>query len=230
MGSLGHDRIALNSDSDDSVGLQTKAKAPWPLKLFLSARSGIHQPKENPMSKTKDQEQPEVAQAEEVPQPPAGNIDAEAIQSSTLAAEMSPKQVAKLIKIVTPSYLLAGEFLLEEGYQDDTLYVVTEGQLEVVKATGGGDWVTLQLLQPGDMVGVLGFFEGVSHSAAIRATSDCKLFGLRRKTFERLLKRWPNLDYKIMRAIIRNVHDILSRMNLQYVEMMNYINKQHGRY
>jgi CRP/FNR family transcriptional regulator, cyclic AMP receptor protein len=33
-----------------------------------------------------------------------------------------------------------------------------------------------------------------------------------------------------MRAIVRTVHSILLRMNLQYVELTNYITKQHGRY
>lgn len=185
------------------------------------------------MSKTKVPGKAEPAEqpsTEETPQAPVCHLDTEAIKSSCLAVEMSPKQVDKLIKVVFPRCLQAGEFLLEEGHQDDTLYVVTEGQLEVVKATGGGEWMTLQSLQPGDMVGVLGFFEGGGHSATIRATADCKLFGLRRKTFERMLKRWPNLDYKITRAIIHNLHEIISRMNMQYVEMTNYINKQHGRY
>ena len=33
-----------------------------------------------------------------------------------------------------------------------------------------------------------------------------------------------------MRAIVRSVHAILTRMNLEYVELTNYITKQHGRY
>jgi len=33
-----------------------------------------------------------------------------------------------------------------------------------------------------------------------------------------------------MRAIVRRVHAIVLRMNLEYVELTNYITKQHGRY
>jgi len=36
--------------------------------------------------------------------------------------------------------------------------------------------------------------------------------------------------YAVMRTILRTVHSILRRMNLQYVELSNYITKQHGRY
>jgi hypothetical protein len=34
----------------------------------------------------------------------------------------------------------------------------------------------------------------------------------------------------MMQTIVQAVHQILRRMNAQYVEMSNYITKQHGRY
>ena len=39
-----------------------------------------------------------------------------------------------------------------------------------------------------------------------------------------------SLQDQVMRAIIRAAHRILGRMNAQFVEMSNYISKQHGRY
>jgi len=38
------------------------------------------------------------------------------------------------------------------------------------------------------------------------------------------------LVYQVMRSIMRTVHRILRGMNAQYVELTNYISKQHGRY
>jgi CRP-like cAMP-binding protein len=56
------------------------------------------------------------------------------------------------------------------------------------------------------------------------------VFTLDRKDFEELLKEDPDLVYKVMRAIVRTVHAIVRRMNIQYVEMTNYIAREHGRY
>jgi CRP-like cAMP-binding protein len=100
----------------------------------------------------------------------------------------------------------------------------------VVKVTGGGALVSLHVLHAGDMVGELGFIDGVEHSAAIRALNNCEVFTLHRKDFEALLQEDPDLVYKVMRAIVRTVHTILRRMNIQYVEMTNYIGREHGRY
>ena len=76
----------------------------------------------------------------------------------------------------------------------------------------------------------LGFVDGVEHSAAIRALSNCEVFSLNRPDFEALLHKDPDLVYKVMRAVIRTAHARLRRMNVQYVELTNYIAKQHGRY
>jgi CRP-like cAMP-binding protein len=102
--------------------------------------------------------------------------------------------------------------------------------MEAVARTAGGDWVTLQLLREGDMVGEMGFIDGVEHSASLRALGNCELIRLERDSFEELLKTDPELTYKVMRAIVREVHRILRGMNTQYMEMSNYISKQHGRY
>ena len=157
-------------------------------------------------------------------------IGPEAIKQSPLGAELTEAQCQVLSDQVSACGLLAGAFLLQEGKVDDSIHVITKGTLEVVTTTGGGDWVTLQVLREGDMVGELGFIDGVPHSAAIRALTDTELFSLNRAALEALLKPDPQLVYQVMRAIIRTVHVILRRMNLQYVELTNYITKTHGRY
>ncbi|MCB1786563.1 MAG: cyclic nucleotide-binding domain-containing protein [Gammaproteobacteria bacterium] len=157
-------------------------------------------------------------------------VSARTIRESPLGADLSDAQCALLADAAGAICLDEGAMLLEEGHADETLYVVATGRLEVLKPTGGGDAVTLQLLHHGDMAGILGFVDGVAHSAAIRALSRCELIALDRRDLEGLMDRDPQLVYQIMRAVVRAAHRILGRMNAQYVEMSNYISKQHGRY
>jgi len=158
------------------------------------------------------------------------SIESEAIKNSPLGEELTMEQCALLRDVVTTCSLERDEFLLEEGHKDDSIHVVLDGTLGVVKPTGGGDWVTLHLLHKGDVAGELGFIDGVEHSASIRAVSKCQVFTLHRKDFEALIHKDPDLVYRVMCSIIRIVHTILRRMNMQHVEMNNYITHQHGRY
>lgn len=160
----------------------------------------------------------------------AARLGHDMIKNSVLGEELSDEQCAVLAGIITVRGLRNGDFLLHEGHRDDSLHVIVKGRLEAVKSTGGGEWVTLHLLNEGDMAGELGFIDGLEHSAGLRAIGDCEVFSLARDRFEALLGEHPEVVYKVMRAIIRTVHSILRRMNLQYVEMANYIAKQHGRY
>jgi len=157
-------------------------------------------------------------------------VSPEAIKDSPLGENLSKEQCKALAEVVGSVCLKKGTVLLEEGHSDDTLYVVSSGSLEVFKPTGGGDAVTLQVLHSGDMAGIMGFVDGVPHSAGIRALRRCELIVLDRNTLEKQLKKNPELVYQVMRAIVRAAHRILGRMNAQFVEMSNYISKQHGRY
>ena len=157
-------------------------------------------------------------------------VSPEAIKASPLGADLNKAQCKALAAVAGSVCLKNGTVLLEEGHSDDTLYVVSSGSLEVFMPTGGGDAVTLQLLHSGDMAGILGFVDGVPHSAGIRALRQCELITLDRKALEQLLKKNPDIVYQVMRSVVRAAHRILGRMNTQFVEMNNYISKQHGRY
>ena len=154
----------------------------------------------------------------------------EIVRGSPLGAEMTEEECRVLAESVESRKLGDGETLISEGSSDDRLYVVLAGALAVAKDTGGGDWVALHMLRAGDLAGELGFLDGTSHSATLRAVGETEVMSLQRAKLEGLLGEHPRLVYRVMRSIIREVHGILRRMNYQYVELSNYISKQHGRY
>ena len=126
--------------------------------------------------------------------------------------------------------LAVDEVLLREGEKDDTLYIVIEGDIVVTRDAGGGDHVTLQHLRPGDVAGAMGFIDCASHSATLCATKESHVLELHRDVLEGMIDSHPQLIYKIMKMIVRSVHKTMLQMNRQFVEMNNYIMKEHGRY
>jgi CRP-like cAMP-binding protein len=55
---------------------------------------------------------------------------------SSLGKELSKEEVSALAEMMTPKSLVDGDFLIKEGTSDDSLHVLLEGKLEVVKKTG----------------------------------------------------------------------------------------------
>jgi CRP-like cAMP-binding protein len=158
------------------------------------------------------------------------NRTIEMVSGSSLATELDQEQSLLLAAQVTSRVLKDGEILISEGTVDNELHVLVSGSLAVTHETGNGDWIALHLLRPRSMAGELGFLDGLEHSATLRAVGPTEIYSLKRDRLEALLLVQPRLVYLVMRAIVREVHGILRRMNIQHVELNNYISKQHGRY
>jgi len=123
-----------------------------------------------------------------------------------------------------------GEVLVREGAPDNHLYVIDRGQLGVVKSAEMADRVTLNTLAAGDLAGELSWLDGLERYASLVAIGPTRVLGLEREKLEALSNRDGLIVYRVMRVIMRIVHQIQRRLFMQQSEMTNYIYKQHGRY
>jgi CRP-like cAMP-binding protein len=154
----------------------------------------------------------------------------ELVQTSVLGRELSKEQCGALAGVVEIRRVPPGDYLIEEGTSDDSLHVVLRGALEVVKNAGPGQPASLAVLRPRDLAGEMSFIDGTRHETGLRAIAESEVLSLRRGDFERLVEKDPEVVYKVMRGVIRAAHELMHRMNVQYIELSNYIFKQHGRY
>lgn len=154
----------------------------------------------------------------------------EALSSSKLAVEMTLEQKQALAAVMTLRDLAQGEVLVREGDSDHHLYVVATGGITVVKAAGTDNEMMLSVLRPGDVVGELSFLDGATRYASLVAENGTRVLGLSRSDLEGLLDSNPHLVYRVMRAIVRVVHELQRRLSMQTAELTNYLYKTHGRY
>ncbi len=154
----------------------------------------------------------------------------EALRHSRLGAELSDEQAQTLAARLVFRDLEPDEILVKEGTSDNHLYVIVRGALGVVRCAGTAEALTLLTLTTGDLVGELSFIDETPHYASLVATGPTRVFGLERERLEALLVPHPQIVYKVMRAIVRTVHEIQRRISMQSAELTNYIYKQHGKY
>ena len=154
------------------------------------------------------------------------NNIAKLIDHSPLGAELSGSELELLAGLMEGRVLDDGDFLIEDGTSDDSLHIIITGKVEVVKRTGDDDFASLAVLREGELAGELSFIDGTPHTVGLRALSDVHVVSLTREAFEGIIESHPLLVYKVMRA----AHRIMHRMNTEFVELSNYIFKQHGRY
>jgi CRP-like cAMP-binding protein len=154
----------------------------------------------------------------------------DALRASRLATELTDEQTRSLAERLSFRDLNPNDVLVPEGTSDNHLYVIVSGALCVVRNAGTPEAVTLFTLTQGDLVGELSFLDETKHYATLVAAGPTRVFGLEREDLEALLPVEPQLVYRVMRAIVRTVHEIQRRLSMQSVELANYMYKQHGRY
>jgi CRP/FNR family transcriptional regulator, cyclic AMP receptor protein len=154
----------------------------------------------------------------------------EALRPSKLAAELSDEQCHRLAAAMDLRNLRQGEVLVKEDDDDHHFYLIVSGKLGVVKSVGTPEQVTLNTLAAGDFAGELSWLDGSRRFASLVAMDDARVLGLEREKLEALLDTDPQVVYRVMRAIVRAVHQIQRQLYMQQAELTNYIFKQHGRY
>jgi CRP-like cAMP-binding protein len=155
----------------------------------------------------------------------------ELVRACKLATELDDAQARVLSGAMSVRDLTEDEVLVQEGESDDRLYVIVSGAIAVSKRQQpGGDWLNLNVLTRGELVGELAFMDARPHYAALRSLGETRVLVLQRAALEALLDSHPRVVYNVMRAILRVVHSIMHRLGAQQSELTNYIYKQHGKY
>ncbi len=155
----------------------------------------------------------------------------EALRPSRLAVELTDEQCHRLAAAMELRDLKEGEVLVKEGDDDHHFYLIVSGKLGVVKGAGTPEKVTLNTLASGEFAGELSWLDGSRRYASLVALAQTRVLGLEREKLEAVLvEDDPLLVYRVMRAIVRAVHDIQRQLYMQQSELTNYIYKQHGRY
>ena len=93
------------------------------------------------------------------------------------------KRLCEEVEEVT---LSSGQELFAEGSPGDRAYVVTKGELEVVKASTGRE-VLLNVLGPGEVVGEMALLEHKPRMASVRARTDSVLLAISQEQLDRLV-------------------------------------------
>ena len=99
----------------------------------------------------------------------------------------------------------AGDVIFEEGSTGRELFVVLDGQVEIVKINGGGKSV-LVTLGRGEFFGEMAVIDGSSRSAtAIAAAPDTRVMRINHARFVYLVSQQPAFALMVMDALSKRL-------------------------
>jgi CRP/FNR family cyclic AMP-dependent transcriptional regulator len=104
-----------------------------------------------------------------------------------------------------------GEVVVRQGDEGDCLFVVQEGQLEVVREEQGKETL-LRLVGKDELVGEMAVFERTRRSATVRARGQARVLTLDKKNFLRRINDDPTLAFRIVETMSRRVRELSSQV------------------
>lgn len=144
---------------------------------------------------------------------------AEKLGKSLLGDALERDELERIAGQGTVREAAGGEVLREDGERGDTLMVVLDGRVEVVKGDKHGHQHVLVILERGAILGELSLLSGSPATATLRAAGPCRLFELERDHFERLLSAGDPAANRLLLAIARELALRLKRMNQAALEV-----------
>jgi CRP/FNR family cyclic AMP-dependent transcriptional regulator len=100
--------------------------------------------------------------------------------------------------------IAAGDFLFREGDNGDKMYVLLEGQVEILL----GDLV-LETTGPGSLIGEMALIDDSPRTATVVAKTSCRLAEIDRRRFHFLVQQTPHFATHVMKTLA----DRLRHMN-----------------
>ena len=103
------------------------------------------------------------------------------------------------------------EVIVHQGESGDCMYVVQEGEVEVVLEVGGEE-ARLAVLGAGEVFGEMALFERERRSATVRALGEVRVLTVDRKGFLRRVHEDPSLAYRILQVMSRRLREANARL------------------
>jgi hypothetical protein len=97
-----------------------------------------------------------------------------------------------------------GEVIFRKGEAGDCMFVIQEGQVEVL-AEFEGQEVRLAVCDAGEVIGEMAIFEHQAHSATVRALGTARVLTVDEKTFLRYVNQDPSLAYQLLKMMSNRI-------------------------
>ncbi len=100
----------------------------------------------------------------------------------------------------------AGDDIFHEGDEGTEMYIIQEGEIEIVKGFGDQSQ-RLALLEVGDFFGEMSLLEETPRAATARAVTDYQLIRIDYSTFDQMVQENPEIAIRMLRKLSHRLRE-----------------------
>jgi len=122
-------------------------------------------------------------------------------------AGLSPEDLEKIAEVAQEQFYPVGGIICEEGEEGNTLYIIVNGEVEVIKAAGDHHH-HLAVRKSGNFVGEMAILESAPRSATLRALSEVRILSIEGDAFNNILLDRPEVAIAVLRNMSARVREL----------------------
>lgn len=137
-----------------------------------------------------------------------------------LLANFTPEELSLLSSFGDSRAYQTDEIVIRQGDENDHLYLVLKGKLDVFQDVEGMN-KKVATLEAGDSLGEVSVFDPGPASATVCASSETEVWLITRQSLDRLHAASPKVAYRLLSRITTCLSKRLRLMNDKVVDLVN---------
>jgi CRP-like cAMP-binding protein len=126
---------------------------------------------------------------------------------------MTEQELKHVVDLADEIEFAPGEVILREGKRSQNIWIVTQGDCEVLKRLDDGDETVLATLESPSIFGEMSFFYPAPHSASVRALGEMRVLRIRREQYDLMVQQNNGAALKLAFNLANVLSERLRRMD-----------------
>jgi CRP/FNR family cyclic AMP-dependent transcriptional regulator len=143
----------------------------------------------------------------------------QSLQAIPLFKSLNKRDIVGLLGIIHDRNYIAGEYIFYQGDPGLGLYLIREGEIQIIRESEKDDKVPLAVFHKGDFFGELALVDSEKRSASAIANSDTKLSVIFKPDLDEFIEKYPKKGIKIVQGIAEIIAVRLRTLNEDYFNL-----------
>jgi CRP-like cAMP-binding protein len=135
------------------------------------------------------------------------------LKNIEIFTDLSVNELAAVASVTEEAAFNAMEMVFREGEFGDTLFLILEGEVAVIKDCNAEREFELDRIGPGDYFGEMALFGDDRRSATIRVKKNARFLTLNKQELQEIVREFPQIALHVCRVLsvrIRRLHGKIS--------------------
>jgi len=127
-------------------------------------------------------------------------------------SDLNPAELAAIAAVTKEAHYPGNQTVIKQNDVGETVFLVIDGAVEVIKEQEGGNEMVLAIIGQGDSFGEMALLENEPRSATIKTTTPSRFLIIHQQEFKETAMEYPRIALKICKVLSRRIRDLHTRV------------------